>query len=147
MDETAIPWDERDLPQSLRELVELVGVAAAWEVVKMYGGRTLPVLKGLAEEHPLVVAIGAQAVDRLARHYGSERPYLPRGDFALRHARNREIMAKYDTGKHTADDLAREYRVSNRTIFKILSQPASTWQPSRRRVDERQLMFDFGCEA
>ncbi len=67
----------------------------------------------------LVALLGEEKAGILMYHYGGERVSMPRCEAALRGARNREIIAKYDSGI-SAPRLAREYKMTERNIRTIL---------------------------
>ncbi len=58
----------------------------------------------------------ADVVYALISNFGGERLYVPAKDFA---ARNAEIKALHDSGA-SVDQIARRYRFSRRTIYRIL---------------------------
>ncbi|MEO5363431.1 MAG: hypothetical protein H7838_07385 [Magnetococcus sp. DMHC-8] len=129
-----------ELPPTLQELIRVTGLTAAMELSVRYGGTELsvpdnfePPLSQKARE--LVDVIGSESARRLIQHYANEKLYIPKGDKALRCARNRLIEKEYDAGSITTARLALKYRLSERQVRAILNK---TPQPSK------QLSFDFG---
>ncbi|MBF0371737.1 MAG: hypothetical protein HQL52_20065 [Magnetococcales bacterium] len=127
-----------ELPDSLQQMVELIGYPATLGVLDLYGGITLPVLTRADEEHPLAKKIGLEAVKQLAGYYGSERPTIPRAAKAIRCARDREIHELYSRGGTTVEEIARKFELTGRAVTKILGRPLA--EPSR------QMAFDFGSD-
>ncbi|MBF0153407.1 MAG: hypothetical protein HQL64_06690 [Magnetococcales bacterium] len=111
--------DARELPVSLQNIVDLIGINKTLCLVEKWGGSSLPVLRHIKENHQLVKLLGTEAITSLANHFGSERFYIPRAVKILRQQRNREIRAAYDSGM-TGDQVARKFKISATMIWKIL---------------------------
>lgn len=69
----------------------------------------------------LVALLGEEKATILMRHYGGERVALARCHSALRDVRDREIIAKYDSGISAAR-LAIEYEMTERNVRNILKR-------------------------
>lgn len=120
------------LPASVRELIAIIGLNEALDIVRKFGGTTLLIPKGKnslgkASLHILSEEIEDEALTKLSLYYGGEPIYIPRCDKALIKARNSEINARFvDAVKkggaaiRTVSVLAHEYKLSDRWIWKIL---------------------------
>lgn len=119
-----------NLPESLRQLIELVGVAAALSLVRAFAGNVIqiPVRSrpgGMVRER-LVHLMGVAAAERLIQAYAGERLPIPRCAQALRDARDREIIRAYDGGASVVT-LTAQYALTDRQIRTILKRsPAKT---------------------
>lgn len=105
----------------LEELVRLIGMPAAIEVARVYGGSTLRVPQTLGPLHPLTVAIGAEAAQAIAREFAGCALDIPAERSALIAWRNETIVAAHGDGA-SVHALARDHRLSRKMIRKILSR-------------------------
>lgn len=111
------------MPASVRDLAQLIGVEGAIALVRAYGGYDYVEIPGKARsDHPLVRHIGLTSLERLVDVYGGDRLHIPRASRALKSLRNQEIVAKYDEGSKV-NDLGREYGLSSKQIRIILKHP------------------------
>ena len=115
---------EEDLPESVRELIELIGLPATLKLVEKYGGIYAHIPCKVGPNHTLAVDLGLDKAQILVDYYGGTYPYIPRLAEVLRHNRNREIIQKFEDGV-SARRLARRYKLSIRQIWYILKQPLS----------------------
>lgn len=106
-------------PESLRELIDVIGITAATALVEHWGGVRVWVPVELQPDHPLMLKLGAQAARRLVEHAAGEYLAVPRCVAALRAARDAEIRVRYET--ETAAALAREYGLTERMIWLIVA--------------------------
>ncbi len=114
-----------DLPESLRDVVELIGLPATLKLVEHFGGLiALYVPREIEAEHPIAVAIGITAARKLASRYGGDCvrsiPLCTRG---LRRIRDAEIRARVEAGESPAA-LAPVYGMTERHLWRILAQSA-----------------------
>lgn len=121
-------WSVRpeDLPESARAIVEVIGLTAMLRLIEALGGCKFPVPQqprpGTQRYDTLRRAVGEAAAERLIRQYAGEELYIPSCSAALRTARDRAIIADYTAGT-SVWDLARQYRVSERTVYLALKRP------------------------
>lgn len=118
-------------PVNLLEIIEVIGEAAALQLVERFGGTTprLPSLRNVTADHPLAQCLGIEVLTILVKTIGGGRwLYVAKCARGLREARNREIVRRYSDGEKV-DDLARRYRISDRQIWTILGSTV---------VDDRQ---------
>ena len=111
-----------DLPESLTDMAEIIGLNPTLAVVKAYGGTRLFVPKRMGTQHHLANLLGLEQARRLSNHFGGENLTIPRMATAMRTQRNREIVRRYDAGE-SVRVLAQAYHLTDRQIYTILSQP------------------------
>ena len=115
-----------DLPESLRDIVDLVGVQAAVRLVENFGGLTkLYVPKRVDEDHVLAKKLGLKTARALAEEYGGDEiRNIPRCLASIRAVRNARIRGAFDAGASAAS-LALRFGLTERQIWNILSAGAS----------------------
>lgn len=112
------------LPERARELVRLLGLAAATKLVQAFGGVTITVPKGdgrlgvIRREH-LIEVVGVHATDVLLAHYGGDKLWIPSCRQALIEARNLAIVRAYERGA-SVQELALQHQLTDRWIWDIL---------------------------
>ena len=118
----------RYLPPILREMAGLIGLAPTLKIVHAYGGTRLYVPKRYDPEHPLSKLIGhALAVKFFEAFGGLEHFDIPKGEIAVKAARDRQIRAERTEGAtHAA--LAIRYNLTERQIRNILGPEETTRQ-------------------
>ncbi len=120
-----------DLPESLREVMDLIGLQATFRLVQHFGGAiAVYVPHQIETDHQLAVALGLPAARKLAVYYGgAELRNIPRCAFGLRRIRNAEIDRRHRAGD-SALNLARAFGLTERQVRTILSE-------ARDRTDEK----------
>jgi len=109
-----------DLPPSLRDIADLIGLPGTLKLVETYGGVRLYVPKKLDADHKLAQLIGLEHAAKLAATYGGELHFdIPRAVEATRAARDRSIRADQASGS-THRELALKYNLTERQIRNIL---------------------------
>ena len=121
------------LPAVVQEIVGIIGHGPAMELVRAFGGQELRVPKTDASDTwaALVEIIGEPLTRALAAAFGGEPVYIALCDRALRHDRNRKMIAQYEkllkqghSCRGAVSVLVREYRpISYRTVEKIVNAP------------------------
>ncbi|MEO5376239.1 MAG: hypothetical protein H7832_00410 [Magnetococcus sp. DMHC-6] len=111
---------ENDLPDSLQEIKEIIGMEGALTLVQRCGGTRLFVPKKINAQHKLVELLGFERARRLCLHFGGETLLIVRAAKAKRLARNREIIRLYDDGG-SVRNLAKEFNLTERAIYSVLS--------------------------
>ncbi|MBF0417011.1 MAG: hypothetical protein HQL86_02025 [Magnetococcales bacterium] len=132
---------QEELPESLREIRDVIGWPATMALVNAMGGLKVIVPKKLTLDHLLVGILGWEAASKLSEVYAGEVIKIPRAISALRCLRDREILRRYDDGEKAAA-LAREYQLDLRTIERIIPR-ASLKDAERREFASRQLVMTF----
>ena len=108
------------LPPSFAGLVEVIGLAMAFELVEKFGGTTFPIGKNKTNQGKIEIALN-----------GQRELYVPKCQAALLTCRNREIRRQFDelttrpnypmTGVCAVNNLAREYHLSARQVWNIVN--------------------------
>lgn len=115
-----------DLPATARELVEVIGIDATIDLVKMFGGDDLKipeVVNGVSRMWDILVeTVGAEAAGYLVRRYAGTPIYIPTCRMALIAHRDREIVRRFDAGE-PFDALRREHKITRRHLYRILKKP------------------------
>lgn len=114
------------LPESILELIDVIGLPAALRIVEARGGIRLCVPKTAAPDHWLAQAIGMTAFERLVAYYEGEEIEVAKCAAAMQRLREREIDAAAREGE-TNTTLARRYGYTERGIRKL-----------RRRVEAQR---------
>jgi hypothetical protein len=109
-----------DLPESLRDLAELIGIEAVVALCSTFGGTGLHVPAKPARAGALTRALGLLPATLLCRRHGGEKLYVPMLDRALRRYRHRAIREAYDLGDISVKQLARRFGLSDRQVNSIL---------------------------
>lgn len=111
-----------DLPESLRDVVELIGLAATLKLVEHFGGLiVLYVPRETGPEHPIAVAIGITAARKLSVHYGGDcLRNIPLCVAGMRRIRDADIRRR--AASESAASLAREFTLTERHVWRILAE-------------------------
>lgn len=108
------------LPAELRELVRVLGEAAAFKLVERRGGSRLIVPKKVHPDHRLMDELGLKAFADLVAHYGSAVLDLPKYDGVVRQVRHQRVRLLRGQGK-THDRIAVETGYTRRHVINILA--------------------------
>ncbi|WP_160795915.1 Mor transcription activator family protein [Craterilacuibacter sinensis] len=130
------------LPESIRDIAQLIGFPAALALVQAMGGTTFKVPKGRTPEGIALFQwvseiIGQREAGVIARHYGGSVIYIPRCYDALLELRDRELRARFDsltTGQSaniSVRELAGRFKLADRTIWRILKRPSRVPDPTQ----------------
>lgn len=110
----------------VKEIVDLVGLGNALELVSHWGGRELSVPKKMHRLHPIALTIGLDPALRLSQGMGGQRLRLPLERNALLELRN-EMIVKESREGMSITRLGHRYGLTRSAITKILrafnSQP------------------------
>lgn len=111
-----------DLPESLREVVDLIGLAATLNLVEHFGGLiTLYVPRDIEPSHQIAIAIGITAARKLVLRYGGDcLRSIPLCAAGLRRIRDAEIRRR--SASESAASLAREFMLTERHVWRILAE-------------------------
>lgn len=131
---------EHLLPDAVKTIIRLVGLPAATRLVESLGGTTFPVALrksrlGEARFNMLADIVGTEAAERITTHFGGAPLYIPNCTQALRELKRRAIRAEFDELTRTTSaiqavaQLAQQYRVSDRNVWRILKQLDNTEVP------------------
>lgn len=112
--------ETRYLPGILQEIEALIGLPATLALVRSYGGIRLYVPKHFDPDHPIVKLIGHEAAVKLFAEYGGLPHFdIPKGEIAIKAARDKQIRAER-LGGATHARLAVKNFLSERQIRNIL---------------------------
>lgn len=129
-----VPLDT--LPNSIKELVEIVGITAAMTIVEQRGGIRLYVPIKVSKDHWLT-SIGQENFNALVKLYAGEEIEIPRCVEALTAVKHQMIKADADSGL-TTTDIARKYNYTERGIRKAIRRAEQLEQSQK---DQIQLEF------
>jgi Mor family transcriptional regulator len=120
-----------DLPESLADVVEAIGIAATLKLIERFGGIRIyvPLREHISDDHELARAIGLVAARKLAEIWGKERMPLPRAAKAMRLARDRALRRDYQS--ISASQCALKYQVTERQVYWIVGRD----EEERRQAD------------
>lgn len=133
------PESHQELPQSLTEVLEVIGLPSTIKLVKEYGGTRIFVPSRLKAQHKLANLLGFEHAQRLSQYFAGESLSIARAANAIRAKRNKDIARRYDEGE-TTPSLAREYQLTERQVYTILSRATAQKNTLRSKTD----MMPFG---
>ncbi|MDE0406877.1 MAG: helix-turn-helix domain-containing protein [Alphaproteobacteria bacterium] len=108
------------------ELAELLGEEGLLALSAERGGRRAMIPRRIPPGHWLEEAVGREAAERMAFHYGGCRIYIPRNPSAVgRAARIRDLRRR---GRSVAE-IARTEGVSDRHVWRILGRHREGGRP------------------
>jgi hypothetical protein len=109
-----------DLPQSLQEIADVIGLAETILLASRLGGARFTVPGRAAHDHPLTLAIGEDAANKLCDFYHGDSLVIPnKARFIGK--RNDIIRDRYRNGA-TAQKLALMFGLTERTVYRILDK-------------------------
>lgn len=111
------------LPESLRELVRVIGEADTMRLIGTHGGARVAVPATPKEVHPLRMVLSDGAFACLVREYGGESLELPKGDAYLRVLRHDQVRQCREQGL-TVDETAEATGYSRRHVINIIGGAA-----------------------
>jgi hypothetical protein len=132
LDDETIAIVESSLPTSAVEFVRLIGLRATLALLAQFGGMEFTLPKsatgpGGARFDQIAGAIGIDKAEKLAHWFDGERLYIPRALRAMAALRNRQLVVDYSrlmrstSARHAANSLAFDYRMSYRSVEKIVN--------------------------
>ena len=108
---------------ALQELVEAIGLDAAHALARRFGGINLHVPRAIGEHHPIYLAIGRDASERLSAWTGGTMIAVPKQ--AERRARVHALRRR----ALTTAQIAAETGYSQRHVFRLLSEAEEARPP------------------
>lgn len=109
-------------------LVEVIGLDATLRLIQEYRGKQITIPSGTGKAGPfsawLDENLGVEAARRLRARCGNERLTVPMLKENARVARNRLLIADFDSGKLSMLDMIHKYDLSERQIRVILNSPS-----------------------
>lgn len=122
------------LPESVKQIAELIGYPATARLLETFGGCTLPVSKGLwlrdiTRLKLLQQAVGEETAALFVKVFGGEVLYLPRCVSALRVLRNRRFFEEFEELRKQGSSsliamtmLCPKYGFSDRFAWDVLAE-------------------------
>lgn len=110
--------ETRYLPPILQEIAALIGLPATLALVKHAGGTRVYVPVRYDPDHPLAKTLGHAAAVKLIGHYAGLYMDLPKGEIAVKAARDQQIRA--DRHVYTHAQQAIRWGLTDRQIRSIL---------------------------
>lgn len=118
----------------LSELYTTIGYRALMQLLSDSAGRNVYVpVRYPSEDHPLVKSIGLKAAEALSWRYGGDFISVPTTTLIDRAKRNRKILDDRDCGL-TVLAIAKKYKLSRRTVHKILENAGKPASANPQRV-------------
>ncbi|MBW4648927.1 MAG: hypothetical protein KME06_09515 [Kastovskya adunca ATA6-11-RM4] len=111
--------DQKDLPSSMDELLDLIGFEKTMILLKIWAGKKLYISKKVKAEHRLIPLIGEVATTKLCGEYGGDYLRFPTARSARASARHAVIRLHHKEGE-TTGNLARKYKINPRYAAKII---------------------------
>jgi Mor family transcriptional regulator len=105
------------LPDSLKELAEVIGVDACLVLVEMFGGSRLYVPKSVGEEHRLW-CLGNEVLKNLIAIFGGNFLQIPRAARLKKWERNQKIAEAHQN--RSIAKIAKEFDLTERQVWAIL---------------------------
>lgn len=109
------------LSRILEEIVEVAGYAAALELCRAYGGRSVRVPHPMPETHPIALTMGYRPACAFAERFAGESVAVPAERTALMDLRNQRIVADYQAGK-SVSALSLDYGLTRKRITEVLDE-------------------------
>lgn len=113
--------NREEFPALIGDIAEVVGDEAALALFIRFNGRHLTVPHRCPAGHLIEQTIGKEKAAQFCKFYKGENLDFPRGAVLLRKARNKAIIEEAKTGVPRAD-LATKYQLTERQIYKIISE-------------------------
>jgi len=103
------------LPESLKEIAEIIGVVPAIQLARDFGGTEIYIPKNMTADHPIAVCIGLEAATKLAEWAIGDRIEIPRAVGVHLGKRNAEIREAVEQGL-SKKKAARKFQLTTRWI-------------------------------
>jgi hypothetical protein len=124
----------------LAEIAAAIGADAAAALALSLGGQRVYIPRVLRADHPVTIAIGAEAGQQLASYFHGIDLCIP-----IREAREAKVRAlDARVPRPSTGAIAQEVGITERAVQKILARPSSGLPYAPRPIDDRQIdMFDI----
>ena len=137
---TPLPLEH--LPDSVHELISIIGVPLTMVIIEHYAGRELSIPTAPHLSPRLIEQIGFDAVKKISAHYQGGKIDVPRCVSAMRAMRDQAIYADRESGA-TIWMLANKYNFTERGIRKALARYRCETDPESTidAVDSQASLF------
>ncbi len=109
------------LPNSLRDILSVIGPESLRDLVDSFGGRAIYVPKKMSEGHCLARKLGIASALRLSKEFGGLQISIPLAKNAIRKLRNQEII-QARAEKWSVAEIAGYYQMTERQVWNILAK-------------------------
>lgn len=128
---------QEDLPESLKDIAEMIGLGVAVKLMAAYPGRRLFVpARGFPAAHPLRETLSEEELASLSKNLGSMVLTVPTGRKALQAARDRAIHDDRRAGL-SLDQLCAKHGLSLRRITEIVTNVPKPLKPVAKPEEEQ----------
>lgn len=110
------------LSRILEEIVEVSGYAAALELCRAYGGRTVRVPHPMPETHPIALTMGYRPACAFAERFAGESVAVPAERTALMDLRNQRIVRAYVEDNASVSALSVDFGLTRKRITEVLDE-------------------------
>lgn len=118
------------LPESVREMVDIIGVSAVEKLVRKFGGGSFKLSDRSLYFDKLVEAIGKESAEKLLHYFGCDEIYIPRCEKALKILRNQRFYAAWCelkeerklSGRMAMVELCPQFEITWRTGWEIVQK-------------------------
>lgn len=119
---------EQYLPESIKEIVTVIGLADTEKLVKAFGGSSFLFWRGEGYFSRLREVLGQESAVKLQQHIGAGEVYIPRCEAALRILRNQRLYADFCrlteveglSGRMAVLELCPKYQICDRTAWEVV---------------------------
>jgi Mor family transcriptional regulator len=111
-------YEKALLPKRTVELIDVVGMDAAFKLVERFGGTHLNIPKRANPSHKLCTVIQPSEFAKLCAYYGGTVLEIDRCTALLKNVKHRLILEEFNNGMTNAE-LARKYQTTERQIRRI----------------------------
>jgi len=134
-----MPRNKTEIPESLREIAEVIGLPAALALVTLHGGRRLYIPIKFPASNSLLQYLGSETCDKLSQAFGGDYLAIPRAIAVNRKTRNEQILQDH-RNKATVAALAQKYDMTERNVWIILARSKSEAQkPTTASFQPKQI--------
>lgn len=117
------------LPNTMRNMIKLIGLESTVELVSVYGGTQLRIPNKATKAVVLTAVLDAEKIAKLVEGIGGKRLDVPKLDKVLIQIRNATICK--DVATLSISEIAKKHDLTRKTIFTILNS-------NRHAVEEMQ---------
>lgn len=108
----------------VQELVDVIGLAGAIEIVRRWGGRDFYVPVAVGHGHPLALVLGLELARKLVEVHGGGRLQLPREQAALLGLRDELIVRRVTVDRISHEAAGLEFGLTRQAIGHVLKRHA-----------------------
>lgn len=105
----------------LAEIADVIGLDDAIRLCEIWPGVRLFVPKNVGAKHPIALAIGLVAAEKLAKRYGGETIFVPKAEAWRRQQRNAQIVEEYSGGA-SGRELALKYGLHENYVYELIGK-------------------------